>query len=151
MVGFSIAEEGWQEQPTVAGEFETRVVLSRAEDPSQRLTVLSGPTGPVTPVAIDPSAFDVAGFTAGQPADVTIAGTAAQSIDVEPAGAQAPASVIVEGQSIQLQPDRRYRITVAKIGMGGEAASVVFVIELPVATFESFAEKADQVLQSVTF
>jgi hypothetical protein len=151
LVGFSIAEEGWQEEPTAAGEFETRVVVSRVEDPSQRLTFLSGPTGPATPVALDPSDFDADGFKAGQPVAVAIAGTAAQAIDVAPDGAQAPASVTIEGQYVPLEPDRRYRFTVAKIGMGEEAATVIMVTEAPAGAFDSFSQKADQVLESVTF
>jgi hypothetical protein len=40
---------------------------------------------------------------------------------------------------------------VAKIGMGEEAATVIMVTEAPAGAFDSFSQKADQVLESVTF
>ena len=148
---FSIAEDGWQEERTVAGEFETRVVISRVKDPRQRLSFLSGPTGLTAPVAIDPTHFNIPGFKAGQPTDITISGTAAQYIDLEPAGAKAASSVSIEGQTITVEPDRRYRFTVAKIPMDQEAATVIMVTEAPADTFATFVTMADKVLQTVRF
>ena len=148
---FSIAEDGWQEERTVAGEFETRVLISRVKDPRQRLSFLSGPTGLTAPVAIDPTHFNIPGFKAGQPTDITISGTAAQYIDLEPAGAKAASSVSIEGQTITVEPDRRYRFTVAKIPMDQEAATVIMVTEAPADTFATFVTMADKVLQTVKF
>ena len=148
---FSIAEDGWQEERTVAGEFETRVVISRVKDPRQRLSFLSGPTGLTAPVAIDPTHFNTPGFKAGQPTDITISGTAAQYIDLEPAGAKAASSVSIEGQTITVEPDRRYRFTVAKIPMDEEAATVIMVTEAPADMFGAFVTMADKVVLAVKF
>jgi len=148
---FSIAEDGWQEERTVAGEFETRVVISRVKDPRQRLSFLSGPTGLTAPVAIDPTHFNIPGFKAGQPTDITISGTAAQYIDLEPAGAKAASSVSIEGQTITVEPDRRYRFTVAKIPMDQEAATVIMVTEAPADMFGTFVTMADKVVLAVKF
>lgn len=148
---FSIADVGWQEERAVAGEFETRIVVSRVDDPRQRVTFLSGQTGPATAAILDPAAFDIPGFKAGQPTDVTISGTAARYIDIEPAGAQAASSVTIENQTIPIEPDRRYRFTVARIPMNEEAATVIMVTEAPLDTFATFVTMADRVLQTVGF
>jgi hypothetical protein len=148
---FSIPEAGWQEERAVAGEFDTRLVLSRIDDPRQRVTFLSGQTGPASPATVNPADFAIAGFKAGQPTDVKIAGTAAQFIDLEPAGAEADSSATIENRSIRIEPDRRYRFTVAKIPMLEEAATVIMVTEAPVDTFETFLKAADGLLQTVSF
>jgi hypothetical protein len=148
---FSIPEAGWQEERAVAGEFETRVVLSRVDDADQRLTFLSGQTGPTSPAAVDPAAFAIPGFKAGQPTPIKIAGTAAEYIDLEPAGAQGASAVTIETQTIRIEPDRRYRFTVARIPMMEEAATVIMVTEAPVASFSTFLPAADAVLETVGF
>jgi len=148
---FSIPVTGWQEERAVAGEFDTRIVLSRVAEPLQRVSFLSGLTGPASPAAIDPAAFSIPGFKAGQPTDVTIAGTAAKSIDLEPAGAEAASSVTIENQTIRIEPDRRYRFTVARIPMMEEAATVIMVTEAPINTFATFVTMADGVLRTVAF
>jgi hypothetical protein len=148
---FSVPEAGWQEERAVAGEFDTRVVLSRVDAPDQRVSFLSGPTGLASPVAIDPAAFTIPGFKAGQPTDVKIASTSAEFIDLEPAGAQAASSVTIENQSIRIEPDRKYRFTVAKIPMDQEAATVIMVTEAPVDAFATFVVLADRILQTVKF
>jgi hypothetical protein len=148
---FSIPEVGWQEERAVAGEFDTRVVLSRVDDPTNRVTFLSGLTGPASPVTIDAATFAVPGFTIGSPQDVQIAGTAAKSIELAPAGASAATSITIENQSIRLEPDRRYRFTLAKIGMMEEAATVIIVTEAPADEFSAFVPAADAVLQTVSF
>jgi len=148
---FSIPDAGWQEERAVAGEFETRVTLSRVDDSAQRVTFLSGETGPTSPAAIEPAAFAIQGFKAGQPTDVKIAGTAAQFIDLEPAGAQAASSVGIENQTIRIEPDRRYRFTVAKIPMMEEAATFIVVTEAPVDRFDTFLTTADQLLGTIGF
>lgn len=148
---FKIEDAGWQEERQVSGEFETRVVLSRTDDPTQRLTFLSGRTGATSPALVDAAAFAVAGFTAGQPTDLTISGTPAQSIELEPAGAAAAANLTLDDQTITLEPDRRYRFTLAKIPMMDEAATVFIVTEAPPEQFTSFVQMADKVLQSVKF
>jgi hypothetical protein len=147
----TIADPGWQEEPAVAGEFETRVILSRIDDPSQKVTFLSGPTGPAGPVVLDPTAFQVTGFTAGIPADVKVSGTAARSIELQPSDAAAGASVTIEDQTVTLDPAKRYRITLAKIPMGEEAASFFIVTEAPVASYPPFLPLADRVLAGVKF
>jgi hypothetical protein len=148
---FSIPAAGWQEERAVAGEFETRVVLSRVDDADQRVTFLSGQTGPASPVAIDSAAFAIPGFTAGQPTPIKIAGTAAQYIDLEPAGAQEASAVTIETQTIRIEPDRRYRFTVSRIPMMEEAATVIMVTEAPVPAFSTFLPVADAVLGTVGF
>jgi hypothetical protein len=148
---FKIDEAGWQEERQVAGEFETRIVLSRTDEPGQRLTFLSGLTGAASPAIVNAAAFAVAGFKAGQPTDVTISGTPAQYIDLEPVGAQAAATVTIDDQTVTLEPDRRYRFTLAKIPMDQEAATVIIVTEAPTDTFATFVQTADKVVQSVRF
>jgi hypothetical protein len=149
--GLSIAEIGWQEERASSADFETRIVLSRADDPRQRLTFLSGETGPATPAILDPAAFSIPGFKAGQPMPTGIAGTDGRYIDLEPAGAKTASSVTIETQTIPVKPDRRYRFTVARIPMGDEAATVIMVTEAPVSAFPRFVAIADRVLQSVKF
>jgi hypothetical protein len=95
------------------------------------------------------AAFVVAGFNAGQPTDVTISGTPAQYIELEPAGAQEASSVTIDGQTIALEPDRRYRFTLAKIPMDQEAATVIIVTEAPVEMFPTFVTVADRLFQTV--
>jgi hypothetical protein len=148
---FSIPDAGWQEERAVADEFETRVALSRVDDSAQRVTFLSGETGPTSPATIDPAAFAIQGFKAGQPTDIKIAGTAAQFIDLEPAGAQTASSVRIENQTIRIEPDRRYRFTVAKIPMMEEAATFIVVTEAPLDRFDAFLTTADQLLGTLGF
>jgi hypothetical protein len=148
---FSISEAGWQEERQLAGEFATHVVLSRIDDPSQRMTFLSGQTGVASPAVVSAAAFAVAGFKAGQPTDVTVSETPAQYIDLEPSGATAPATVTVDSQSVTIAPDRRYRFTVAKIPMDQEAATVIVVAEAPVDKFSTFVTMSDKVVQSIKF
>lgn len=147
---FSIAEDGWQEEQAAAREFETRIVLSRVDDPRQRVTFLSGQTGPAARPLIDPAAFDIAGFTVGPPTDASISGVSGQSVNIEPAGTQA-SSVTIEGQTVQLEPDRRYRITLARIPMIEESATVIMVTEAPLDLFATFVTMSDRVLQTVEF
>lgn len=147
---FSIVEGGWQEEQAAPREFETKIVLSRVDDPRQRLTFLSGETGPAARPLIDPAAFDIAGFTVGPPTDVRMSGASGKSVDIEPAGAQASA-VTIEGQTIRLEPDRRYRITLARIPMMEESATVIMITEAPLDSFTTFVTMADRVLQTVGF
>lgn len=148
---FSISEAGWQEERAVAGEFDTRVVLSRVDEPRQRLSFLSGPTGPTSPVVVDPAALIAPGFKVGQPTAVLIGGTQAVSIDIEPAGARDASSVTIETQKIRLEPDHKYRVTVSRIPMDQEAATLIMVTESPVDTFATFVTTAERVLQTVRF
>ena len=144
---FSIAEAGWQEERATAGEFETRVVLSRVADPQQRLTFLSGSTGPAGPVNLDPAAFDIPGFKVGQPSDVTISEMPGKYIDIEPDGSGVAASVAIDTQTIPVDPGRAYRFTIVRIPMDQEAATVIMVTEAPTDAFATFVELADQVIQ----
>lgn len=146
---FSIPDAGWQEERT--GELETSVALSRIDDSAQRVTFVSGETGPTSPATIDAAAFAIQGFKAGQPTDVKIAGTAAQFIYLEPAGAPAASSVRIENQTIRIEPDRRYRFTVAKIPMMEEAATFIVVTEAPLDRFDAFLTTADQLLGTLGF
>jgi hypothetical protein len=147
----AIADPGWQEERAESGEFATRIVLSRVDDRRQRLTFISGVTGPLSPVVIDPAVLSLPGFKVGQPTAVTIGGTQALSVDVEPAGAQAAAVVAIESKTLRLEPDRRYRVTVAKIPMDQEAAALFMVADAPVDRFATFVTMSDRVLQSVKF
>jgi hypothetical protein len=149
--GFSISEGGWQEERQQVAEFATRIVLSRVDDPDQRLTFLSGPTGPTSPVDLGASAIAPTGFTAGQPVDLTISGTEAQYVDVVSAGAQAPATLTIDDVSLSLEPDRSYRVTLAKIPMDQESAIVLMVTEAPADKFATFVSMADAVVKSVKF
>jgi hypothetical protein len=115
------------------------------------VTFLSGETGPTSPATIDPAAFAIQGFKAGQPTDIKIAGTAAQFIDLEPAGAQTASAVRIENQTIRIEPDRRYRFTVAKIPMMEEAATFIVVTEAPLDRFDAFLTTADQLLGTLGF
>jgi hypothetical protein len=148
---FSIAEAGWQEERAAAGEFETRVVLSRVDDPQQRLTFLSGSTGPAGPVNLDPAAFDIPGLKAGQPTDITISGIPGKYIDLEPDGAGAASSVSIDTQTIPVDPGRAYRFTIVRIPMDQEAATVMMVTEAPADAFATFVALADEVIRSVEF
>lgn len=148
---FSISEDGWQEERQQSAEFATRIVLSRVDDPDLRLTFLSGPTGPTSPVDWGASAIAPAGFTAGQPVDVTISGTRAQYVDFVAAGAKAPATLTVDDVSLSVEPGRSYRLTLAKIPMDQESAIVLMVTEAPTDTFASFLTMADSVVKSVKF
>jgi hypothetical protein len=148
---FSITEAGWQEERAAAGEFETRVVLSRVDDPQQRLTFLSGSTGPAGPVDLDPAAFAIPGFKSGQPTDITISGAPGKYIDVEPDGTGEASSVAIDTQTIPVDPGRGYRFTIVKIPMDQEAATVLMVTEAPSDAFATFVALADQVIRSVEF
>jgi hypothetical protein len=147
----AIADAGWQEERAESGEFATRIVLSRVDDRRQRLTFISGVTGPTSPVVIDPAVLSLPGFKVGQPTAVTVGGTQALSVDFEPGGAQAVGVVAIEGKVLRLEPNRHYRVTVAKIPMDQEAAALFMVAEAPVDLFGSFAILADRVVQSVNF
>ena len=149
--GLSIPDAGWQEERASADEFETRIVLSRVDDASQRLTFLSGTTGPMTPAAIDPGSFAIPGYKASGPVAITIGGTDAVSLVLRPDGATSGAAVTIEGRSIPIEPDRRYRFTVARIPMGEEAATLIMVTEAPAAAFDAFAPLAEGVLESIRF
>jgi hypothetical protein len=148
---FSIAEAGWQEEAAVAGEDETRVILSRVDDAALRVSFLSGDTTLASPAKVDPAAFAIRGFKAGKPTDVTFAGTAAQSIDLEPDGATKASAIHIESQTIRIEPDRRYRFTIAKIPMDQEAATFIVVTEAPPDRFETFLGTAGQLLETVGF
>lgn len=148
---FSISEDGWQEERQQTAEFATRIVLSRVDDPGLRLTFLSGSTGPTSPVDLGASAIAPAGFTAGQPVDVTISGTQAQYLDFVAAGALAPATLTVDDVSLSVEPGRSYRLTLAKIPMDQEAAAVLMVTQAPTDTFATFLTMADSVVKSVKF
>ena len=148
---FSITDAGWQEERATAAEFESRVVLSRVDAPLQRLTFLSGDTGPAAPASLDPATFDLPGFTAGEVTDITISGTPAKYIDLELSSGQPASALTIESQTIRIEPDQHYRFTVAKIPMMEEAATVIMVTEAPVDAFPSFVTMADQVLETVRF
>jgi hypothetical protein len=148
---FSISEDGWQEERQPSAEFATRIALSRVDDPDLRLTFLSGSTGPTSPVDLGASAVAPPGFTASQPVDVTISGTAAQYLDLVSAGAQAPATLDIDDASLSIEPDRSYRLTLAKIPMDQEAATVLMVTEAPAEEFATFVPMADAVIKSVEF
>ena len=147
----AIQDLGWQEERAESGEFSTRIVLSRVEDRRQRLTFISGETGPNTPVVIDVPAANPSGFKIGQPNAVTIGGTQALSIDVDPAGGSKPWIAFIENKTLRLEPNRDYRVTVAKIPMDQEAAALFMVAEAPVDLFATFVTVSDRVLQSVKF
>jgi hypothetical protein len=148
---FTIDEAGWQEERQQSAEFATRIRLSRVDDPDLRLTFMSGATGPTAPVDLGAIKLAPAGFTVGQPVDVTISGTQAQSVDVLSDNAQAPANLTIDDANLSLEPDRSYRITVAKIPMGQEAATVVTVAEASDQKFAAFMPMADSVVKSVRF
>jgi hypothetical protein len=149
--GFSIAEGGWQEERQPSGEFENRIVLSRVEDPGLRLTFHPGPTGPTSPVDLGATPIAPAGFTVGEPVDLTISGTEAQYRDLVSAGAQAPAALTVGDVSLSIEPERSYRVTLAKIPMDQESATLVMVTEAPADKFAAFVTMADTVVRSVKF
>jgi hypothetical protein len=149
--GFSISESGWQEERQQSAEFATLIVLSRVDDPDLRLTFLSGPTGPTSPVDLGATTIAPPGFTAGQPVDLTISGTEAQYLDLVSAGAQAPAPLNIGDVSLSVEPDRSYRLTLAKIPMEQESATVVMVTEAPADNFATFVTMADAVVRSVKF
>lgn len=148
---FSISEDGWLEERQQTAEFATRIVLTRVDDPDLRLTFLSGPTGPTSPVDLGASPIAPAGFTVGPPVDVTISGTEAQYIDLVSDLGQTPAPLNIDGVSLSLTPDRSYRLTLAKIPMDQESATLVIVTEAPRPKFASFVTLADAVVKSIKF
>ncbi len=125
-------------------------MLSRADAPEQRLTFLSGQTGPADRPLLNTETFVIAGFKVAPPTDVQLSGTSGQSVEIEPTGAEVGV-VNIEGRAIKLEPDRRYRITLTRIPMGGESATVIAVAESPPDRYESFTEMVDKVLLSLDF
>ncbi len=148
---FSLSDDGWREERQQSTEFATRIVLEWAVDVDLRLTFISGPTGPTSPVDLGASPIAPAGFTAGQPVDVTISGTEAQYLDLVSAGGQTPASLDIDGVSLSLAPDQSYRLTLVKIPMGQESATLVIVTEAPAHKFANLVKVADPVVRSVKF
>jgi hypothetical protein len=149
--GFSIDEDGWQEERQQNAESTTRIVLSRIDDPALRLSFYSGSTGPTSPVDLGAATVAPPGFTAGQPVDLTISGTQAQSLDLVSAGAGAPVNLTIEDASVSVEPDKSYRLTLAKIPMDQEAAAIVMVTEAPADKFAAFVTQADAIVKSVKF
>lgn len=149
---FSISEDGWWEERQPSAEFGTTMVLEWYYDVSQRLTFLSGPTRPTSPVDLGASFVAPAGFTASQPVDTMISGTEAQYLDLVPAGGETPASLNIDGAIFPIMfSDKSYRLTLAKIPMGQEAATLVIVTEAIHDKFANFVQTADAVIRSVKF
>jgi hypothetical protein len=145
-----IDDDGWQEEPAAAGEFETRVVLSRADAPEQRLTFLSGQTGPAERPLPDMGSIQIPGFAIERPIDVEVSGASGQSVEIEPTGTEGGV-LDIEGQAIELKPDRRYQLTITRVPMGEESATLIAVAESPLDEYEAFVEMAAKLVLSLDF
>jgi hypothetical protein len=147
----SIADSGWQEERSaVAIDDEPTVVLTRTDDPTQRLSIDTGPTS----VVLDPTAVEgmigaAAAFQSSAPVPATVGGANGYQVDLAPTKTERIA--IGDIGTFDFEAGHRYRLMVLQLPMGQESAQKVIVIDSPAASFDAFAPLASKVLETVQF
>lgn len=144
----TIEDGGWQQEPADGSD---EVLLSRTDNPTERLIFYPGPTGALADVEGLARLFETTPeVELGQPSTVTIGGAPAVEGDATPTGSQ-PTSLLLAGNTIEVQPDRAYRFTVAQASMLEEGALHLIVTEAPSEDLAQFLPLADKILETLSF
>ena len=141
----AIEDSGWQQEP---GHGADVVVLSRTDDPQQRLTFYPAQTIALADAADLASRIKSPALPLGDVRTTSIGGAPAVQVDVTPTAVAKVA--VMGGPALQLQPGLSDRITVAQEPMSEEGALHVIVAEAPIDRAE-FLALADRILQTLTF
>jgi hypothetical protein len=144
----TIQDQGWQQEPADGSDV---VELSRTDDRSERLTFYPGPTGALADVEGMGRLFETTSeVELSEPRTVSIGGAPAVEVDATPTGSQ-PTSLVLAGNTIEIQPDRAYRFTVAQAPMLEEGAVHLIVTEASKQDLEQFLPLADKILGTLSF
>ena len=147
-ITITIEDEGWQLEPADGSDV---VLVTRTEDPSQRVTFYPGPTGALADVEGLARLFQTTPeIDLSEPRTISIGGAPAVEVDATPTGSQA-ASLSLAGNAIEVQPDRAYRFTLAQAPMLEEGALHLIVTEAPTSDLVQFLPLADRILATLRF
>jgi hypothetical protein len=147
----TIADSGWQEERSAAAvDDEPTVVLARTDDPTQRLSIDTGPTS----VVLDPTAVAgligaAAAFQSSAPVQATVGGANGYQADLAPTKPER--ITIGDIGTFDFEAGHRYRLMVLQLPMGQESGQKVIIIDSPDASFDAFAPLASKVLETVQF
>jgi hypothetical protein len=147
-----IKDTGWQEgrtNPEDLQDQEPTLLLNRSADPTQRLMIDTGPTGPkVNDTQLLP---DVTSLQMGPPAPVSIGSTTGFQVDLAPTNSMELSVPVVPNTGYQLEPGNNYRLIVTQLPMGSESGIKVILISSPTAAWSAFLPLADAVVQTLQF
>lgn len=147
----TIADAGWQEERGPVGtNDEPTVILSRVDDPAQRVVIDTGPTREVLdPTDISSMLAGLASAQASAPVPATVGGANGLQVDLAPTAVlEAP---IGEVGTYAFQPGHRYRVMALQLGMGQESGQKVIIVDAPTGSFDAFLPSATKVLSSLQF
>jgi hypothetical protein len=147
-----IKDTGWQEGNTLPEDLqdvEPMLLLTRVEDPNQRLIIDTGPTrasageGQLMP--------DLTAIQMSAPTAVTIGGASGLQADLAPSKSMELSLPVVPNTGYQLEPGNNYRLIVTQLPMGDESGIKVMLISAPTSSWTTFLPIADRVVQSLRF
>jgi hypothetical protein len=147
----TIADSGWQEERSpIAVDDEPTVVLARTDDPTQRLSIDTGPTRELLdPTQIDKLVDAAAAFRSSPLVPVTVGSAIGSQVDL--AASKAERITIGDIGTYDFEAGHRYRLMVLQLPMGQESGQKVIIIDSPAATFDAFVPLATKVLDTVQF
>jgi hypothetical protein len=147
-----IKDTGWQEAntlPETVQDVEPMLLLTRIDDPNQRLMIDTGPTPPnVDERDLIPN---LTGIQVSSPTAVNVGGTTGLQVDLAPSVSMELSVPVIPDTGYQLEPGNTYRLIVTQLPMGEESGIKLILISAPTASWNTFLPIADQVVQSLRF